>query len=206
MVRRLHLVYGNSELLSRSADLEAVLQSFESNVHLHVAEMARHRVFVHAGVVGWKGKAIVIPGRSFSGKSTLVAEFVRAGAQYYSDEYAVLDVRGKVHPYPRPLVMRQNGARKQYTAEELGSIAGVTPLPVGVLLVTRYEPGAQWRPRELSPGKGALALFENTVSARRNPKRALFSIQKAMSHAKGLKGGRGDAEQLVNQICIAVGR
>lgn len=204
MVRRLHVVYANSDLLARSAELEAVLQSFESNVHLHVAEMARHRVFVHAGVVGWKGKAIVIPGRSFSGKSTLVAEFVRAGAQYYSDEYAVLDVRGKVHPYPRPLVMRENGARKKYTADELGSIAGVTPLPVGVLLVTRYKSGAQWRPRELSPGTGALALLENAVSARRHPKRALFSIQKAMSHAKGLKGGRGEARQLVDQICDAV--
>src|SRR6266550_220612 len=89
-VRRMHLVYGNSDLLARSADLEAVLQSFESNVHLHVAEMARHRVFVHAGVVGWKGKAIVIPGRSFSGKSTMVSELVKAGATYYSDEYAVL--------------------------------------------------------------------------------------------------------------------
>ena len=125
MVRRLHLLYGNSELLARSADLESVLQSFESSVHLHVAEMAPHKVFVHAGVVGWKEKAIVIPGRSFSGKSTLVAEFVRAGAKYYSDEYAVLDVQGNVHPYSRPVVMRENGARKKYTAEELGGIAGV---------------------------------------------------------------------------------
>jgi len=169
-----------------------------------VAEMARHRVFVHAGVVGWKGKAIVIPGRSFSGKSTLVAELVRAGAQYYSDEYAVIDARGKVHPYPRPLVIRENGARKKYTAEELGSTVGVTPLPIGVMLVTKYKSGAQWRPRELSTGTGALALLENAVSARRHPKRALFSIQKAMSHAKGLKGGRGEAKQLVDQICDAV--
>jgi hypothetical protein len=203
MVRRLHLLYGNSELLARSADLESVLQSFESSVHLHVAEMAPHKVFVHAGVVGWKEKAIVIPGRSFSGKSTLVAEFVRAGAKYYSDEYAVLDVQGNVHPYSRPVVMRENGARKKYTAEELGGIGGITPLPVGVLLVTRYDSGAQWRPRELSPGAGALALFENAVSARRHPKRALLSIQKAMSQAKGLKGGRGEAKHLVDEICNA---
>ena len=43
-------------------------------------------------IVTWgRGRAIVIPGRTFSGKSTLVAELVRAGATYYSDEYAVED-------------------------------------------------------------------------------------------------------------------
>jgi hypothetical protein len=31
-----------------------------------------------------------------------VAELVRAGATYYSDEFAVLDSRGRVHPFPRP--------------------------------------------------------------------------------------------------------
>src|SRR5438876_6947053 len=124
-VSRFNLLYGDHVRLARSVDVDEVFDTLESDLRLVVAEFARHRVFVHAGVVGWKGKAIVIPGRSFSGKSTLVAELVRAGATYYSDEYAVLDVEGNVHPYPRPVVMRENGARKKYTAEELGGIGGV---------------------------------------------------------------------------------
>src|SRR5262245_29166046 len=64
-----------------------------------VAQRSRAMLFVHAGVVGWRGLAIVIPGRSHSGKSTLVAELVRRGAVYYSDEFAVLDETGRVHPY-----------------------------------------------------------------------------------------------------------
>jgi len=82
----------------------------------------------------------------------------------------------------------------------LGGVTGVKPLPVGLLLVTQFESGTQWRPRELSAGKGALALFENTVSARRQPEKALCTIQKVMSQAQGLKGRRGEAKQVVNQI------
>jgi len=84
-VKRLHSLYGDEARLARSLDLDGVFETFESDLRLFVAELATHRVFVHAGVVGWKGQGIVIPGRSYSGKSTLVAELVRAGATYYSD-------------------------------------------------------------------------------------------------------------------------
>jgi len=83
-----------------------VFEAFETDLQLYVAEMAPRRLFVHAGVVGWRGQAIIIPGRTFTGKTTLVAALVKAGATYYSDEYAVLDVRGRVHPYARPLGIR----------------------------------------------------------------------------------------------------
>ena len=70
-------------------------------------------VFLHAGVIGWRDRAFVFPGPSFAGKSTLIAELVRAGATYYSDEYAVVDEDGRVHPYARALQMRQSGGSVQ---------------------------------------------------------------------------------------------
>ena len=105
-VRRLSLAYWNILRISRSRKFAEMLDAFESHLQLTVAEHARRRVFVHAGVVGWKDRAILIPGLSHSGKTTLVERLIRAGATYYSDEYAVLDERGRVHPYPRPLGMR----------------------------------------------------------------------------------------------------
>ena len=64
-------------------------------------------MFVHAGVVAVDGRALLLPGGSFTGKTTLVAALLRAGAQYGSDEYAVLDEAGLVLPaYPRPLSIR----------------------------------------------------------------------------------------------------
>src|SRR6187401_1422164 len=128
-IRRLNVLYGNAELLARSRGLDEALETFAADVQLHVAERAARRVFVHAGVVGWGGRAIVLPGRSFSGKTTLVLELVRAGATYYSDDYAVFDARGRVHPFPRQLSIRENGAHAQerHPVEALGGVAGELP-------------------------------------------------------------------------------
>ena len=201
-VRRLNLLYGDHVQLARSFDLDMVFETFESDLRLFVAELAKHRVFVHAGVVGWKGKAIVIPGRSYSGKSTLVAELVRAGATYYSDEYAVLDSRGRVHPFSKPLELREEGEFRQtrITAAELGGQSGTKPLPVGLVLMTQFKNGARWRPRKLTAGKGVLEMLFNTVSARRSPARALATLQRVAAQADVLKGVRGDARKVATAV------
>jgi hypothetical protein len=201
-VRRLNLLYGDHVQLARSLDVDMVFETLESDLRLFVAELAKHRVFVHAGVVGWKGKAIVIPGRSYSGKSTLVAELVRAGATYYSDEYAVLDSRGRVHPFSKPLELREEGQFRQtkITAAQLGGQSGRKPLPVGLVLMTQFKSGARWRPRKLTAGKGVLEMLFNTVSARRSPARALATLQRVAAQADVLKGVRGDARQVASAV------
>lgn len=204
--RRFNLLYGDHLQLDRSPDLEALMERFESDLRLHVAELAHHRVFVHAGVVGWKGKAIVIPGRSYSGKSTLVAELVRAGADYYSDEYAVFDSRGRVHPFAKALELRDEGEYEQtkVTVAELGGHSGTKPLPVGLVLLTQFKSGARWRPRQLTPGKGVLELLFNTVSARRNPERAMSTLYQVAAQAALLKGVRGNACEMVPSMLARV--
>jgi hypothetical protein len=205
-VRRFNLLYTGAQRLARTLDPDEFFDTFESHVKLCVAETARRRMFVHAGVVGWKGSAIVIPGRSFSGKTSLVAELVRAGATYYSDEYAVLDERGRVHPYLRPLAIREKelgGRQKSYTAEALGGTSGSKPLPVGLVVVTKYQPGARWRPRRISAGKGALALLDNTVAARRLPGKMLAALQHIAPHATFIKGVRGEASEVAESLLRA---
>lgn len=200
--RRFSLLYGDHERIARSTNLDDVFERLEADLRLFVGEFARHRVFVHAGVVGWKGSAIVIPGRSYSGKSTLVAALVRAGATYYSDEYAVFDAKGLVHPFSKPLEIRAEGEFKQsrISVGELGGKAGTKPLPVGIVLMTRYKSGAKWRPRKLTPGKGVLELLFNTVSARRSPEKALSTLRHVTKQAEVLKGMRGDTTAIVDSL------
>jgi len=207
-VRRFSLLYGDHLRLARSTNLADVFERFESDLRLFVGEFARHRVFVHAGVVGWKGKAIVIPGRSYSGKSTLVAALVRAGATYYSDEYAVFDSKGLVHPFSKPLEIRSEGEFKQsrVTVGELGGKSGIKPLPVGIVLMTRYEIGAKWRPRKLTPGKGVREMLNNTVSARRSPEKALSTLRHVAQQAQVLKGVRGDTTAIVESLLTRMDR
>jgi hypothetical protein len=190
------------EKLIETTKLEEALDTFDSDLRLQVAIAAQDKLFVHAGVVSWQGKAIVIPGRSFSGKTTLVAALVKAGAIYYSDEYAVLDANGLVHPYPRPLSVRQTeGARvKRCPVEEFGGTAGVEPLPVGLIVHSQYQPGAEWNPRPVSSGQAVLALLDNTVVARLRPDFALPILASAVSAALSIEGQRGDA----NEVAVAL--
>ncbi len=201
-IRRFNLLYEGSARVARTMDLDEVFNLLESNLQLYVALAARPSVFVHAGVVGWRGRAIVIPGHSLSGKSTLVAALVNAGATYYSDEYAVLDARGRVHPYPKPLSIRENNGTppQKYPAEALLSDVGARPLPVGLIVVTRYRAGARWRPRSLSPGQAALALLGHTVPARLDPKRALATLSEAVPRARALRGVRGEAGEMAGSL------
>ncbi|MCS6860093.1 MAG: hypothetical protein NZT92_07230 [Abditibacteriales bacterium] len=208
-IRRYNLLYRYAARLERTMELEEVFQTLESDLHFVVAAWARcHRLFVHADVVGWRGKAIVIPGRSRSGKTTLVEALVKAGATYYSDEYAVFDKRGRVHPYPKPLSIREEGSErpKLYPVESLGGCAGTQPLPVGLIAVTKYQPGVRWRPRPLSAGQALLALLDNTVLARVKPELALAMLQPAVADAVALKGKRDQAEEVVASLlkCLEV--
>jgi len=201
-IQRFNLLYYDAGRLARSKDKELVLKAFESDLQLLVADNARRRVFVHAGVVGWKNQAIVIPGMSMSGKTTLVSKLVQAGARYYSDEYAVIDERGLVHPFPRPLGIRRpkEFETSRVDVSALGGTAGSRPLPVRLVISTSYKEGARWRPRQLTPGRGVLELLANTVSARSQTKLALATLPKAVRSAEVLKGVRGEADEVVERI------
>jgi hypothetical protein len=195
-------VYVNDAVLTRGVTVQIGLRAFEADVQLHVAEMAPERVFVHAGVVGYRGLAILLPGRSFSGKTTLVVELVRAGAEYYSDEYAVLDSAGAVHPYARQLSVRQVGGPgvTKCSVDALGGRAGNTPLPVGLVLVSQFRPEGEWQPYRLSPGRGEQALLANTVPARRIPETVLATLHRVVVAAPVVASERGDASSVVDRI------
>jgi hypothetical protein len=205
-VRRLHLLYADARRLLRTPERREALAVLENHLTQAVAEMAPRRLFVHAGVVGWKGQAILVPGASHAGKSTLVAALLAAGATYYSDEFAVLDPQGRVHPFPRPLRLRD--AREIATSvepERLGGRRGRSPLPVGLVAVARYDEGARWRPARLTPGRALLELLSNTIVARSHPASAMAMLRTVVSRAPSFKGRRGEAGETAAWLLEAVG-
>lgn len=205
-VRRYHLLYVDHALYTRSLNLDDVIAGFESAVRLSVAELAPRHVFIHAGVVGWKGHAILVPGKTFSGKTSLVVELVKAGATYYSDEFAVIDARGRVHAFLQPLGIRENGSDRQRNVpvEEIGGRAGSKPLPVGLVVFSEYQPGARWRPRTMSDGLGTLALLSNSVGARRRPGPTLATLERVVANASVVKTKRGEAVAVTPHVLNAL--
>lgn len=178
--------------VAATEDVPALLDALESDVHFQVATAASPEVFVHAGVVGWRGRAILIPGRSMSGKSSLVLALVRCGATYYSDEYAVLGRTGRVRPYPKALTLRTVGDGKTSPIETRDP--GAPPaIPVRLVVVTAYRSGARWRARRLTAGEAALALIDNTVAVRARPRAALAAVSRAVAGALAIASPRDEA-------------
>jgi hypothetical protein len=78
--RNYNLLYAGASQVARTMELNQIWARLQAHVELLTAYLAKDCLFVHAGVAGWAGQAIVLPGRSFSGKTTLVKALVEAGA------------------------------------------------------------------------------------------------------------------------------
>jgi hypothetical protein len=207
--KKMYELYKNGENMGRM-DKSRVMDTFNDWLRLTIAEFAVSKVFLHAGVVGWKGKAIVIPANSFKGKTTLIAELVKKGALYYSDEYAVLNKNGLVETFPRKLSLRSptdKNFRADCSVESLGGRAGNKNIPVGMILLTEFDPkfdanstAKKWNPKLLSAGQGILEIIPHTISIRYDTKFALKVLNKVASRAIIAKSKRGEAKEFVNLL------
>lgn len=186
--------------MEQSTTPREALDALLRRMQLHVAEEAPEHVFVHAGVVSWQGKAILLPGRTFSGKTSLVVALLRQGAVYYSDEYAVLDRCGMVHPYARPLQVRMANGSRLWTAHMLGAEVGSEPLDVALVVFAKYQVTSCWQARPVSPGNAMLRLLANTVCARKRPHQALACLRLVALKAPAFLAVRGECGDAVKPV------
>ncbi len=201
-LRRYNLLYVDAQRLARDLDLEPVLGVLRASLHLQVAQHARRHVFVHAGVVGWRGQAIVILGQPGTGRTELVRALIAANAEYCSDMFAVFDSAGRVHPYPTPLAPSPNGSRGQSAQEvtEATPRAAQASLPVGMIVATEYKPGTRCRLRVVSAGQGVLALMAYALPARARPALVLRTLERVTAGAVALRGARGETCEITETM------
>jgi hypothetical protein len=185
------------------ASLDVALTLLDSQMRLSIAANSRDWLFVHAGVVALDGRALVVPGGTFTGKTTLVQALMQGGATYYSDEYAVLDGAGLVHPYPRPLSIRAGDgtAVRERRAGPVGSVASHDEnATMATVVITQYRAGVQWQPKRVTTGQGMLALLANTVPAQARPEESLRTLGRAIAGATTIEGDRGEAGPVASAL------
>lgn len=193
----------NGTYLASGRSRKKMLKFFDTIIRICVGESAKDLVFIHAGIVGWKGRAILIPGDSFTGKSTLVAALVKNGADYYSDDFAILDENGRVRPFPRPISMRTddgNFVPYQLPIEVLGGSIGHKHIPIGMVLLTKYEAGKRWKPKFLTQGQGILELIPFALSFKPQPEFALKVLNKVTDNAIIASSPRGNASRFAKTL------
>jgi hypothetical protein len=191
-----HVIQGNGEEQT-CADLDAAIWLLKTQMRRYVGHHSESLIFVHAGVVAHRGQAILLPGHSFAGKSTLVAALVRAGAEYYSDEFAMIDSAGRVAQYLEPIQLRGPTGGEPLALE---SDEPRDPVPVGLVALTVYAPGANWSPHRLSAAEGVVAMMEHASPARDKPAETLATLRLALEHAEILRGERGGADETARAL------
>jgi len=194
--------WDGASYVASDVDRELALGLLDTHVHGCVALNAPEHIFIGAGVVAHHNRAILLPGVALSGKTTLVSALVHAGCVYYSDQYAVLDERGLVHPYAQPLVLTaQPQPETNHRGDIRSAIAGAEPLPVGAVVATSYRPGAEWRPRRLSRGEAVLALLSHAVPAQHRTEEVMRAINRALEPDPViLASDRDEAEPMATQL------
>ena len=156
---------------------------------------------IHAGAVLLNGRVLLLPGATHSGKSSLVAELLKRGATYFSDEYALIDLEGCVHPYPRPLLLR-NDSLKQFPVlpSEWNAPIGDGPAPVGWMMSLKHQSSSGWSAVGISQSEAVLTLLQNTPHTLADSPDLVQRFQRAVASATCYAGCRPEVSQAVDHI------
>jgi hypothetical protein len=182
--------------------LRAVLKAIDETVIYRLRLLKA----VHAGAVVFKDRALLIPGSTHAGKSSMVAELLRRGAKLLSDEYALIDETGMVHSYPRPLLLRDSRMQQSPVLPvELGSEFAREPVPAGWIMALEYRPESKWDVREVTQSEALMLMLRNTPHPLAESPEMIEGFLHAVSSAKCFAGSRGEVVQGADQILQLIG-
>lgn len=161
-------------------DPSELLFQIDRDLILTLQEARPELLFLHAAVLEFRGRAVLISGDSGAGKSTTAWALLQSGFGYLSDELAPVELeRRQVHAYPRALGLKSpppqpyrlpadalhgsHGFHVPNAALPGGTVQG--PLAVAAVLFVNYRPE---RPapalRPLGAAEGTLRLYRQTLN------------------------------------------
>lgn len=133
--------------------------AFESSLNWLLATSADAYLVFHAGIVARGGRAVLMPGTSGTGKSTLTAGLAYSGWRLLSDEFALLRPETSLfYPYPRPISLKNRSIavmRERLAANRFSRFFHNTPK--GTIVYLRPSTSALAAMGE--PASPALILF-----------------------------------------------
>ena len=144
----------------------------------------------------------MLPGQSHKGKTTLVSELIRCGAGYMSDEYAILDVDGLVHPFERDLGVRHAADKPPVPVDplEFGGIRTIEPIEAGMILFTGYVEDGKWHPEPMTLGNAILESVPQVIPISFNTEFVLKVLNTTFNRAIIVRSDRGEARDTAPRI------
>lgn len=164
----------------RAPDLVTAVRAFNHELMHAVMAAHPHLLFVHAGVVAIDGRAVVLPGLSRAGKSTLVLAMLHAGATLLSDELLAYDpATRRLLPFPRAVKVRDEciayfpdyqrhfvgtGEGRFLPSAALGEHGLAAAATAGVLAAPCWDAAGDDTPQPITAGEGLLHLARSALN------------------------------------------
>lgn len=173
---------------------------FGGGISWSLASAGDRHCYIHAGAVAVGTGAVLLPATSNAGKTTLTAALLRRGAAYLSDEYALIDDAGRVHPFERSLRFDAVNGVETLDPADLGAPVS-EPVPPRLIVLVAYDPGAPPRLGErVAPAEALVALIDHTPSLAGAPEASLRRLRRVAEQAVTVRATRGDADQFAELL------
>ncbi|MEO7572228.1 MAG: hypothetical protein ABIX10_07310, partial [Acidimicrobiales bacterium] len=152
---------------------------------------------VHSAGIVVDGRVLMLPGPSGVGKSSLCVAAVDAGLPVITDEYVlVYAAAGVVVGWRRPVRVR----RPDGGVDRLDLVQPSDPLPVGLVAVTTYVPGATIAVEPVRSSEAVMRLLANTVCAQSRPDAAMDAALSVARSSRAVVGTRGEAATAIRHL------
>lgn len=183
------LLEGDRAQPAEASDPGELLLRLDQDLIIQLQKRRPDLYFVHAGVLDYAGKALLLVAPSGGGKSTTTWALVHHGFRYLSDELGPIDLRTvKVHPYPRAIALKSRPPRSyplpggtlassrgfHVAAAAMSGGIRTTAAPVGAVFFLRYAPHASAPSIErINTAQASARLYANVLNALAHPEDGL---------------------------------
>jgi hypothetical protein len=172
----------------------------------------------HAATLGWRGRGLLLPGKSGAGKTTLSGWLSTRGFRYLTDELSfVPDGSQRIEAFPRPLNIKHSGRHALRGHLDLGSssetltsreVVLAQPMdvrapdsvdstsPLALIVFPRYRQDAEVALTPLSGGQTGLRLMACLLNARNLPAHGFPSVTELARRIPAYELAYSGVEQL----------
>jgi hypothetical protein len=203
---RRFIVSGSEGRMFSVRRIEEVLPHVEWALNWEVVRRMDSFLQLHAGVMERDGVGVVFPASPGSGKTTLCAGLLSRGWRFLSDEFALIDGEGMIHPYPKALCIKEGSfvvmehlglpmvSPRRYRKGKKGRVAYVNPRVVGHegigercrlrhVVFPKFEEGATPRLRSITRGETGFELAQLSFNLRKKGNRGMEMLMGALQRA-----------------------
>lgn len=182
----------------------------------HLADRGREGLILHAGCVAGAEGAVLLPGGSGTGKTTLTSWLVSQGWRYLTDELVFIPTRSSVaEGLARPLNVKDTAVLRRFIdrdflrgdtmvtpqgillrASALGASRPAGRTPIARLVFPHYTPHTAYALTPLSPAKAGVRLMGCLVNARNLDGHGFPEVTRLAKHVPAFELRYGTLAQL----------